>query len=261
MRPGMLLLTAGLLVAGLSSPAGAQSPGPESYRIRIEGFTWDGDIEGQIQKGFGDGAGTLLDLNDDLGLSQSRVYGFGGSIRLGRSWKLRGSYTPIDYDGDAIARQNFNFGDDEYFVGDRVLTTLQGKYYTAGLQWDFVSRPAGYFGAFIEAKVLDGDFVLVAPGTGNRDVESGVAPAPTLGISSRVYGGKHFSTEFEYSGMWFGSRGHVTETKVAIRLHLSDRLAGMGGYRKLNIEGKPTEERDFVKVKLSGLIFGVELSL
>jgi hypothetical protein len=262
MKGRAAIATAAFVWAGLAPSAQAQSvPGPENYKIRIQGFTWSGDIEGEIQKGLGGDEGTLLDLNNDLGLTATRTYGIDGSIQFGGGWKLRGSFTPIDYTGDVESRQNFSFGDDDYFVGERVVTTLQGKYYTGGLQWDFVRKPAGYFGIFIGAKVLDGDFVLIAPGTGKRDVESGVAPAPVVGISSRLYAGRRFSTEFEYSGMWFGDRGRVSEMVVAFRFHLSDRLAGMGGYHRLNIEGRPTEERDFVRVKISGAIFGVELSL
>ena len=62
-------------------------------------------------------------------------------------------------------------------MGDRVVTAIQGKYYTAALQWDFVKKPQGYLGVFIGAKLLDGDFVLVSPGTSKRDVESGVGRA------------------------------------------------------------------------------------
>jgi hypothetical protein len=263
LKRAAVLAAAGLLAGGAGGLAEAQSasPGPENYHFRVEGFTWSGDIEGQIQKGFGDGPGTLLDLENDLGLAASRTYGFSAAIKLGSSWKLRGSFTPFDYPGDVMANQNFSFGDDDYFVGERVVTTVQGKYYTGALEWDFVRKPQGYFGIFVGAKVLDGDFVIVSPGTGKRDVESGVAPAPVVGIASRLYAGRRFSTEFEYSGMWFGDRGKVSETIFALRFHLSDRLAAMGGYRRVSIEGHPTEERDLVVVKLSGIVFGVELSL
>lgn len=263
MKRAAILLVAGILASGSFKAAEAQSatPGPENYHLRVEGFTWSAGIEGEIQKGFGDEAGTVLDLGRDLGLETERTYGFSATLKLGSSWKIRGSYTPIDYTGDVESNQNFSFGDDDYFVGERIVTTVQGKFYTGALEWDFVRKPQGYFGAFIGAKVLDGDFVIVSPGAGKRDVESGVAPAPVLGIASRLYAGRRFSTEFEYSGMWFGDRGEVFELLFAIRLHISDRFALGGGYRRLRIEGHPTEERDSVKVKLSGITFGLELSL
>jgi len=259
----ILTLLGGLLVVVIGSrSASAQSvPGAENYHLRVQAYTWDTGLEGQIQKGFGADSGTLLDLTDDLGVADERTYGGDVSLQIKPGLKLRGSYTKIDYTGDTTARQNFTFGQDDYFVGDRVVTSIQGKYYTAALQWDFVKKPQGFLGVFVGAKLLDGDFVLVSPGTGKRDVESGVGGLPVLGISTRLYSGRRFSAQTEYSGMTVGSRGSVWELDLSARFHLSDRLGIMGGYHRLRMRGEPTKERDFVEVKLSGLAFGLELSL
>jgi hypothetical protein len=264
MRQSRILVVAGGLLAILTSPRGvsAQSlPGPENYKLRVEGFSWGTSLEGQIQKGFGSTAGTLLDVKDDLAVNDERTYGGDASIQFKPGWKLRGSYTKIDYAGDTSARQNFTFGEDQYFLGDRVVTTIQGRYYTGALEWDFVKRPQGYLGVFIGAKLLDGDFVLVSPGTNKRTVESGVGGLPVLGVSTRFYSGRRFSAQTEYSGMTIGSRGSVWELDLSARFHISDRLAAMGGYHRLRLRGEPTKGRDFVEVKLSGIAFGIELSL
>jgi hypothetical protein len=264
MKQSRILVVAGGLLALLIPlrEASAQSlPGPENYKLRLEGFSWGTSIEGQIQKGFGSTPGTLLDLTDDLAVGDKRTYGGDATIQFKPGWKLRGSYAKIDYAGDTGARQNFSFGQDQYFVGDRVVTAIQGRYYTAALEWDFVKKPQGYLGIFVGAKLLDGDFVLVSPGTNKRDVESGVGGLPVVGISTRFYSGQRFSAQTEYSGMTIGSRGSVWELDLSARFHLSDRLAAMGGYHKLNLKGEPTKGRDFVDVKLSGITFGLELSL
>jgi hypothetical protein len=264
MKRSKITVAAGLLVASLvGSRARAQAvlPPAENYKLRLEAFTWGSTIEGQIQKGFGTTSGTLLDLNDDLGVGNERTWAGDASIQFAPGLKLRGSYTEIEYSGDTTARQNFTFGDDQYFVGEHVVTSIKGKYYTAALEWDFVKKPQGFLGVFLGAKILDGDFVVVAPESGKRDVESGIGGLPVLGIATRLYSGKRFSAETEYSGMTIGSRGSVWELYLSARFHLSDRLAAMGGYRRLRIRGEPTEGRDFVEVRLSGAIFGVELSL
>jgi hypothetical protein len=262
MKQSRILVVAGVLASLFGARASAQSlPNSENYKLRLEGFTWNTSLEGQIQKGFGSTSGTLLDLTDDLAVADERTYGGDAAIQLKPGLKLRGSYTKIDYSGDTLARQNFTFGEDQYLVGDRVVTTIKGRYYTAALEWDFVKKPQGYLGFFVGAKLLDGDFVLVSPGTGKRDVESGVGGLPVLGIASRFYSGRRFSVQTEYSGMTIGSRGSVWELDLSARLHLSDRLAVMGGYHRLRLKGEPTKERDFVEVKLSGLAFGLEISL
>ncbi len=264
MKQSRILIVAGGLLGVFVQPQGASAqsgPGPENYHLRIEAVTWDTGIEGQIQKGFGSDPGTLLDLTDDLGVGDERTYGGDVAIQFKRGWKLRGSFTNIDYSGDTTARQNFTFGEDQYFVGDQVVTTIQGRYYTAALEWDFVQKPQGYLGLFVGAKLLDGDFVLVSPGTNKRDIESGVGGLPVLGFSTRFYSGRRFSAQTEYSGMTIGSRGSVWEFDVSTRFHLSDRLAAMAGYHRLRMRVEPTSGRDFVEVKLSGISFGLELSL
>jgi hypothetical protein len=264
MKQSRILFVAGALLAILTPAqraSGQSLPSPENYKLRVEGFTWGTSLDGQIQKGFGASAGTLLDIKEDLAVEDERTYGADGSIQLKAGWKLRGSYAKIDYTGDAAARQNFAFGQDQYFVGDRVVTSVQGRYYTAALEWDFVKKPQGYLGVFVGAKILDGDFVLVSPGTSKRDVESGVGALPVVGVSTRLYSGRRFSAQTEYSGLTIGSRGSVWELDLSARFHLSDRLALMGGYHRLRLRGEPTKGRDFVEVKLSGVRFGLELSL
>ena len=61
------------------------------------------------------------------------------------------------------------------------------------------------------------------------------------------------------AGLSVGSRGSVLEAEGSLRLHISDRLAVMGGYRHLSLDGK--DSRDMVKLDLSGWEFGLEISL
>ena len=49
------------------------------------------------------------------------------------------------------------------------------------------------------------------------------------------------------------------EAETSVRLHISDRLAAMGGYRYVSMNGK--DKQDQVKLKLGGWQFGLELSL
>ncbi len=59
--------------------------------------------------------------------------------------------------------------------------------------------------------------------------------------------------------MTLGSRGHVWEVNLYGRINLSDRLAIGGGYHTVTLEGR--DQRDSVRVKLSGWQYGIELSL
>ena len=81
----------------------------------------------------------------------------------------------------------------------------------------------------------------------------------SFGISGRTYYGKHLSFEGELGGGTIGDRGKAWIVCMTARFHVSDRLAAVGGYRRISLRGH--DDRDFLDVKLSGWLFGGELSL
>jgi hypothetical protein len=84
------------------------------------------------------------------------------------------------------------------------------------------------------------------------------AAIPVVGLTGRAYFSK-VSVEAEGAGFSLGDRGKLYEFETSLRFHISDRLAVQGGYRALKLDGK--DERDRVKLDLSGVTFGLELSL
>jgi hypothetical protein len=251
---GAVLLLLALPVVG----AAQELPSPENYHLRAEYWKWWPNLTSQIQKGFSTTPGTLLDVKNDLGVTDKSTWEVRGAIKFSPGFKLRGDYTAFDYAGSTNAATNFSFGQNLYRAGTHVNTTIKGGYYTGALEWDFVKSRQGFLGAFIGAKYLTVDAVIVAPSTGQRDLESASIPAPILGLAGRIYQG-HFSLEGEFSGFTIGDRGHLWELEVTARLHLSDHLAVSGGYRRFSVEGR--NSRDYVNFEMSGWTIGGELSL
>lgn len=248
-----------LLLLALPASGLAQIlPAPEQYHLRVEYREWRPNLDAQIQKGFGEAEGTLLDLKTDLAVLDERTWDVDATLKLSPGFKLRGSITPLDYKGDTAAPFTFDFGNVTYPRGTRVLSTVKGHYYTGAFEWDFVKRSEGFFGVFLGAKIFDVDAVVVDVDQNQRVVETGRLPIPVLGVAGRYYAG-HLSLEGEFSGLTIGDRGHLWELDASARLHLSDRLAVQGGYRRITLEGK--DQRDFVSFRLAGWTFGVELSL
>jgi len=249
-----------LAVSGLA-PA-QDLPSSERYVLRAEYTRWGANLGGHVQKGFGTEQGTLLDLVDDLGVGSPGTWQVKATARLGSSFKLRGSYVPLDqYRGDVIAKTNFSYGTELYYADTRVLTSIDGKYYTGEVEWDFQRGQAGFFGVFAGVKVFDVSSVVVAPQDAKRVVQSNTIPIPVLGLAGRTYYGRRFSMEGEFSGMTIGSRGHVWELNLYARLNLSDRLAVGGGFHRVTLQGQDQKQRDSVNIRLGGWQYGVELSL
>jgi hypothetical protein len=197
------------LVVALPALAAAQElPSQESYHLRAEYWKWWPGLTSQIQKGFGSAPGTLLDVQNDLGLTDQSTWEVKGIIKFSAGIKLRGDYTPFNYVGSVKASSNFSFGGTNYRAGSQVTTTIKGGVYTGALEWDFVKSRQGFLGAFLGAKYLTVDSVIVAPAENQREVQSASIPVPIVGLAGRIYQG-HFSLEGEFSGFTIGDRGHL----------------------------------------------------
>jgi len=252
----VLLATLVLLPCVAAAQTG---PPQENFIVRGEYRWWWPGLEEQIQKGPNDvPAGTLLDGTEDLGITDQRRWEVRGTIRFGQSFKLRGSYTDVEYDGSATPATPFTYGGSRFSVGQTVETSQKGAVYTADLEFDFVRRPQGYAGVTLGAKLLDVDTLILSPNSGVRETDTNRVPSPSIGLTSRMYS-KHFSFEAEISGLTMGDRGKAYEVQTTLRLHISDHLAVSGGYRRISFEG--TDGATFTDFKLRKFFAGVELSL
>jgi hypothetical protein len=248
-----------ILLMAPAMAAAQQGPPQESYVVRGEFRWWWPGLEAEIQKGVaGQPAGSKLDMTQDLGVEDKRTWEVRGTIRFAPSFKLRGSYTKVDYDGAATPTSPFTYGGTHFASGQQVLTSSKGAVYTADLEFDFVRRPQGYLGATAGAKFLDLDTLIVAPTPALRETDTNRVPSPSIGLTSRMYS-RRFSFEGEISGLSMGSRGKAYEFQGTLRIHFSDHLAVSGGYRRITFEG--TDGATYTNFKLRKWFAGVELSL
>ena len=255
---GGAALVALSLAATVSAQDPSNLPGPERYGLRLQYQEFRPTLTGNTQKGSGDKDGSVVDVMDDLGLADKRTFDASGIIQFKKGWKLRGSYTPVSYDGDVESGRAYSYGEMRVVRFDRVRSSVKGAYYSGDLEYDFVKGPHGFLGALVGAKVFDVDSSLVDVSTNSREVDTITAPIPVIGLTGRGYAGK-LSFEGEFAGLSAGSHGSMYEVQGSVRLHISDHLAASGGYRYLSLDGK--DNRDEVKIKLSGWTFGLELSL
>jgi hypothetical protein len=245
---------------GVASTAAAQEqlPGPERYTLRVEYRELRPTLTGKAQKGLNGQEGTLIDLVDDLGIPKKRTFEVKGALKIGSGTKIRVAWVPVDYKGDVIANRTFRFGASRFNRFSEVVTTVKGNYFSAAYEWDFLKRPHGLLGLLLGGRMVDVDYVIVAPGDGQRETDTLRRPFPVAGLTGRYYAGR-LSFEGELSMLPGGDRGTFYEGEMAARLHLSDRLAAGAGYRVFSLHGK--EDIDQLRSHFSGWQFGLELSL
>jgi hypothetical protein len=243
----------------LAGTAGAQEVAPaESYGLRLQYREFRPKLTGIAQKGFEEREGTVVDVIDDLAISDERTFDVRAAIQFKRGWKIRGSYTPVDYNGDTEVRSAFTYGETRFARFEGVVSSVKGAYYSADLEWDFVTGPHGYLGGVVGAKLFDVDAALVNTSINARELDTITAPVPAIGLAGRFYAGR-VSLEGEVAGLTVGDAGSVLDAEGSVRIHISDRLAALGGYRYLKLKGK--DSVGLVDIKLKGWEFGLELSL
>lgn len=252
---GLTLLALAAPVLGAAQDLGQDYPGAEHYVLRLEYREFRPTLTGTIQKGLG---GTEIDFTKDLKMADKRTFEVHAALQFKRGHKLRGSYTPLKYDGDTELRKLFVYGNTTYDRFTRVVTSLKGGYYSASYEWDFIKGSKGYLGGLIGAKIFDVDAVIVAPDERLREIQTIRAPIPVLGATGRVYAWR-FSFESEFSALSIGERGTMYEFEMGTRFHLSDRIAAQGGYRAIKVEAKDGANQG--SLKIGGWQFGLELSL
>ncbi len=258
-RSRSLLMAVAVAAAAPLAAAESERPAAERYNVRVEYLWWSPQPGGEVQKGYGDRQGTLLDVQADLALQENGANPLRGVLRLGESWKFRGSWSPIDFQGDTVGQRIFSYGNIAVAPGQQVRTSIKGNYATAELEWDGLQRPQGYAGLLFGVKYFDVDTLLLDVDTEHRVTETKRLPVPVLGLTGRVYPHPRLSLEGEFSGLTLGDRGHVWEWLVAGRVQVVRHLAGTVGYRGLKLSGK--DERDSLHLDLGAWTFGVELSL
>jgi hypothetical protein len=254
-----MLSMAVLAAAPAAAQDAAELPGPERYGLRLQYLEFRPGLSGEAQKASASRDGSVVDVDEDLGLEDKRTFDVRGAIQFKRGWKLRGAWSPLEYDGDREINRGFDYGETRYNRFDRVRTSIRGNYFSADLEWDFMKGSHGFLGVLVGARMLDVDANLVNVSAGfQREVDTVRAPIPVIGVATRLYAGR-ISFQGELAGLSAGERGSALDAEGSLRLHLSDRLAAVGGYRHLSVDGKDGDDR--VKLKLGGWQFGLEVSL
>jgi hypothetical protein len=259
-RKAVLVASAacGCLVA--LTAAAQELPEAERFVVRAEYRQWNSRLEGsEIQVGSDGVEGTAFDPVRDLGVGEYFGWQVKGAIKFGGAQKLRGSYSNLDYDGEATLDQRIRFQDTTFQVGSQLVTSIKGGFYNAAFEWDVVRRKSGILGLTFGAHYLDVDMVLVARGEGMREIKTIQVPLPAIGIVGRYYVGRFLSLEGEASGLTIGDAGSSYDLEAAVRLHMGSKVAIGGGYRKVRVRSE--EDVEHILARVSGWFVAGELSL
>jgi hypothetical protein len=255
------LTAAAVLLPTLAFGQVSNQPAAENFRIRLEYRWFETELQGDAAKGFAGIPGTPFDVKDDLLMGDDRTYEIRGAIRVGAKWKLRGSYTSLDYKGDVVLVNRIRFDDTTFNAGEQVASSLKGAYYGGDLEYDLILHKSGYLGVTGGARAPDVDFVLSAPASGKRELGTERPVCPVVGLVGRIYAGR---LSLEASGSTFAkiSGRKTIEFEGSARIHLSDRFAISGGYRYISFKAESDGDLgDLADFQIKGWTYGLEVGL
>ena len=213
-------------------PAGELRHPPGVPRVSARRFT------GDIQKGFGDDEGTLVDIVDDLGIQDERTFEARATLQFKAEHKLRGSLHAARLHGGDVqdAPRDFSYGDDRRSsASSRVRHASRAALLGAPTSTTSSSGPTGTWARCSGAKIIDLDIDAVDVARDRqRETDTHPTPVPVDRDrrarlrGTRQPGGRVLRHDA-------GQPGHGLEFDASARFHISDRLAVQGGYRLLSL--------------------------
>ena len=200
----------------------------------------------------------LIDLKNDLGLTDHHFSELHLVLRPSTTSKFRLQFIPINFTQAAIIRRRIIFNGQRYDVGLPVNSSLSWKAYRLGYEYDFVVTNRGYAGFLVEAKYTDVHVELDSPVT--REFAAARAPIPALGGIGRVYVVPNISITVDISGFKLpeklikGTTGHYIDVDVYGTVNFTNNFGAQLGYRSFDVGYVVTH--DTGSFKLKGLYLG-----
>jgi hypothetical protein len=246
MFPIKRLLCSLVLFSLLAAPAAAD----EIFSLKAGYFSLD--PSGDVAVSTADVPGTVLDLDDDLGIDKDDGFMAEVALQLG-SFRLFAACLPVSFRGESVLTEDIEFNGETFVAGSRVESEVKIDIYEAGLAWflaDFDDMPLRVqFGPEAAVKYVDANVEMQESTFSMSESESIGVPIPSLGARARVAFGDSLGVlgrigYLEYQGNSF------MDLDAQVEFSPLPMIGVFAGYRYLDID---VDENDlFIDATLSG---------
>jgi len=191
-----------------------------------------------------EGVGVELDLESDLGLSESPAIGFVElGYRFAPRWTANFQYLTLSRDRSVSLSRDITVGDTTFPVDARVAGTFSSNLYKAHVTWSPVLTDKAEIGISLGAHVTDFTFAVEAGGIignvagGAREERREVtAPLPNVGLlaSYEVVPRLRVAAEVNYLQLRIDElEGGLTDIEASLAYDVTRRISIGAGYRRL----------------------------
>lgn len=249
----------------LTLPASADSL-DHKFAVNVGAFFTDRDTEVRLDSELL-GRGTLIDLEDQLGLDKSdAVFRLDGFYRFNRRHRLDFSVFDLSRDATATIDETVQFGDRVFAVNTTVSTEFDLLIAKMAYTWAFIERPQGFLGATLGVYVADVTIGISEPNLGSVETGDITAPLPVVGLRGEYLLSERWSLRAS-SELFFVEiddvEGQLVDLNAGIRFQAFDNVAFGLAYNAVTIDvesGKRgfTGELDW---QYNGALLYVEMGL
>jgi hypothetical protein len=220
--------------------------------IEIEGYYWNMTPEGDLSVGFGSIAGTVVDLEDDLGYDAAEDV-FGVSIVAGELVQLGASYFALDLSAGNTVDRRIRFEDVVFNPNAEVSSKLEATFIRGFVRLD-VGIEEVHGGVMAGGLYIDLEAEASAErfGTGKADARTGM---PFIGAFVYLRPFEYLQLKGSVSGGdWELEDVQATflDAEASVQFRAPTGFFAGVGYRHIDIEAEDDDERIEADVTLSG---------
>lgn len=235
-----------VFVSFLASPAFAD----ETFSFKAGYLTLN--PSGDVAVSADELTGTILDVEDDLGMDDSEDYFLEAALQLG-AFRLFAAYLPLSFSGTSVLTRDISFNGETFVLGSRVESDVNVEIYEAGLAWflvDIDDMPVRVqFGPEMAVKYVDASVDLQDDSFALNESESVGVPVPTLGARARVSVADYLGVVGRVGYLKYDGNSFM-DVDVQIECSPLPLVGLFAGYRYLDIE---VDENDvFIDTSFAG---------
>ena len=203
-------------------------------------------------------AGTIVDIETDFGLDESRTKPFlHANYRFRPRHRLDFAYYDLSRDGTKIIERDIDLGDVSFPEGATIVSKFD--YRVAKLTYSYsllqnqnvdLALAAGIYTAFFDFHAMDID-------TGLSEGEDGTAPVPIIGLRvtyliNRRWTANAYLEYFEIDNS--NADGRYIDGTVSLEYRFREKTGVGFAYNSVNVEGDDKESDDEGEFKYNGLL-------
>jgi hypothetical protein len=185
-RPLLLIYSP---AAGIPSTANWFNPADADEIFSLKAGYFSLNPSGDVAVSTGNETGTVLDLDNDLGIGSDEGFMAEAALQLG-SFRLLAACMPASFKGDNVLTQDIEFNDETFVAGSHVESDVKIDICEAGLAWflvDFDDLPLRiHFGPEAAVKYVNARIEMQESSFSLSESESIGVPVPSLGARARV---------------------------------------------------------------------------